>query len=377
MATDLSLIGCEHNHREPNDLSIIISNISNIIKSTSQETPHIIFMSLGSAAATRNLNGLVDDENYHQYPQFLQNINHKIRGGHIHIILIDPELESPPYIIQDHSKGLDFENITGNYYIAHNFNHVHVYTLRKFVFVNDGQFNYPDYINITDDLIALNNLCMEESILLIYNDFSGRANKSVAELYDEQICMHLDHIVYGLSSRKQISCYINLLEVDAQFAFKIVKQNRLMIKVFNIYTYLIGKENYNINNIIDEYGIENIDIISSHISCALQNYIEEFKNYSLSVLRCLYNLKKDKININISISANNITINKDKQKQINNLLNTKKYDELYEYVFNIFAFNLDYICKLKDNGLTGYNMLKAITNNDDPFKWYNELRYYF
>jgi len=357
------------------ELSVIISNISKIVKSTDRDIPHIIFVSIGSAAATRNLNGLVDDENYHQYPQFLQNIHNQIRGGHIHIILIDPELENPPYITQDHSKSLNFEKNTDNYYTSKNKNYFHVYTMNKCVFVDDGQFSYPEYVNITNDLATLNNLCMEESILMIYNDFSGRANKSVAELYDYQIKMHLDHIIYGLSARKHITCYINLLHPDALFTFKITERNRVMIKVFNVYNYLFNNDNYDINYIIDEYGIENIEIICAQIQCALDNYSEEFKITSLSILRLLYNSKKNNSKPNLNI--NDIS-NKEKHKiQLTHMLESSKYEQLYDYVFNIYASELDNVCKLKNNNMSGHKMLRAITYNDDPYKWYNELRNYF
>ena len=94
---------------------------------------------------------------------------------------------------------------------------------------------------------------MRESIFFVFNDFCGRSNKYVAELYDEQIYAHLDHIIYGLGARKDVGCYIDVTGNDCVFPFKLTERNRMMIKVFNIYNYLSGNQIYDINSAIAEY----------------------------------------------------------------------------------------------------------------------------
>jgi hypothetical protein len=357
-------------------LSTIIGLIEKDVKNTSQEVPHIIYFSIGSAAGLRNENGLVDDKNYHQYPPCLQQLQEQLHSAHFHIILIDPILENPPYLITDHSKGLDFVQQNVDYYTAKSVNQniFHVFAMRENVYI-DGQYSYDGYHNITHHMFQLNAMCMHESILMIYNDFTGRDNKYVAEFFDDQVSAHLDHIVYGIGARKELGCYIDLTSTDAQFAFKFTEQNRHMIKVFNIFNYLFGGNTYyDVNFIIDEYGIENIDKISAQISCVIDQYIAEFKGKSLGVLKGIHRLihENDMNQCEYIIGSVNLKY----KERVRQLIDIKSYYDLQEYMINIYSRDLDIICKLKNDGNNGFELLKRITRSQDPYQWYNELIFY-
>ena len=357
-------------------LSTIIDLIHKNIKQTPSQVPHIIYFSIGSAAGLRDDNGLVENKNYHQYPPFLQQLQEEINSAHIYIILIDPMLENPPYLVTDHSKGLDFIQENVDYYTARSVNQniFHVFSMRENVYIN-GQYFYDGYHNITQELFKLNDMCMKESILMIYNDFTGRDNKYVAEFFDEQVSTHLDHIIYGIGARKEFGCYIDLMSIESQFIFKNTIRNRSMIKVFNIFNYLFGGNSiYNVDSIVQEYGIENVDKISSQISCVIEQYINEFKGKSLAVLKEIYRL----IHNNDLNECEYIieTVNYKYREHVKQLIHKKSYYDLQEFMFNIYARDLDIICKLKNDKLNGCELLKIITSSQDPYQWYNELRFY-
>ena len=77
-------------------INTIIEKISNI----PLEDPVFIYTGVGASGSIDH-NGILQLENYHQYPPFLQNLKNTIPNLHIFIILIDPYQENPPYMVND------------------------------------------------------------------------------------------------------------------------------------------------------------------------------------------------------------------------------------------------------------------------------------
>ena len=349
-----------------------IQKIHHSIKQSPQ--PTIIYIGVGAACGLINENGLIDDKNYHEYPMFLQQMQERLHSVQIHIILIDPLLTEPPYSVKDHSKNLHYHQTDVDIYTARtpNQNTVNVYCIRDNVYI-DGQYVNDGYVNITQELFYLNEICMSESIFFVFNDFCGRSNKYVAELYDEQIYAHLDHIIYGLGARKDVGCYIDVTGSDCVFPFKLTERNRPMIKVFNIYNYLDRNQIYDIDSAIAEYyGDENIDKISGQIHSALEQYISDFKGKSLTILKNIYRV----INCNEKLVPEFIleSIHYKYRDKVNTMIHSREYQQLYDFVFKMFAYDLDIVLKLKQSGGYGEEMLRFITRDPEPNKWYNELR---
>ena len=268
-------------------LSAIIADIESEIRIIPRDIPICIYFASGSAAATLNDNGLVDDENYQQYPKFIRELLNKYLVK-LYIILVDPILENPPYIVRDKTFGFDFQEHSQNKYI---YNNITIYCVREYVYI-EGQIFNDNYINITNDLYKLNELCKQESILMFYYDYSGKDVKEVAELYDIQVKPYLDHIIYGLGSRTVIGCYVNLNDDISQFAYKLVERNRKMIKVFNVYNILYNNVYEDIRQSIEDFGYGYINIIEKHITSVINYNIYNFKNYTMSKLRYIYQCNK-------------------------------------------------------------------------------------
>ena len=65
----------------------------------------------------KNNNGILEPQNYHQYPPFLQHLKNKIVDLNLFIVLIDPMQEQPPYMVAD--KGMHWINYNDLHNILH------------------------------------------------------------------------------------------------------------------------------------------------------------------------------------------------------------------------------------------------------------------
>ena len=164
-------------------LDDIINNIINKIRNIPLEEPVFIYTGVGAAAGSVDENGILQLQNYHQYPPFLQNLKNTIPNLHIFIILIDPYQETPPYMATDKNLILgpnemapneianemgpnemgpnDILNDPIEYYSNKNKN-INVYVMRKCVYTDPYQPN-NNYINITDQLRNLNSFAIDNS----------------------------------------------------------------------------------------------------------------------------------------------------------------------------------------------------------------------
>ena len=345
-------------------LTTVINNIEQEVITIPHDIPICIYIASGSAAATLNNNGLVDDDNYQQYPKFIRELLNKYYNIKLYIILIDPILENPPYIVRDKTFGYNFQEELPNKYIHNN---ITVYCVRDYVYINGQPFG-DMYVNITDDLHKLNEICKQESILMFYYDYSGKDVKEVADYYDIQVGKYLDHIIYGLGSRTILGCYVNLNDDIAQFAYKLVERNRTMIKVFNVYDYLYNNIYADIRQSIEDYGLEYIHIIEVHITSVITFNIYNFKNYTMSKLRYIYSHIK---NNDFDIDKLNKYINDDISGIINKLIETRETNKILSIILDYYSKELEIICKLKNEKITGKELIRIITNNENPYKWYD------
>jgi hypothetical protein len=350
----------------------IIENIKQDILNIS--SPVCIYIGVGSAGHMVIQNNTVDDLYYHQYPKFLEEMHKSIENLTSIHILIDPMLENPPFMTIDTSKGLQFNsnsNSNSNSYYSIDSRHI-VYCLRESVTMNAYPNNtHKSYIDITNELYQLNLLCIENNLLLIYNDFSGRPIKPLADHMDMTIALHLDHIIYGIGSRRNHGCYIDLLNSSCKFAFYLVQHpKRSFIKTFNI-NYLINN-NLNIQHEIQKYPIEQIEYISVSINESLLETFEEFNTNIFNILRPLYQLMMNKIRLeefNIYLIENIKSIN-----SIELYFNEKKYSECFDMLLQSYSSELKKLIYLKNIDMNQYELMKIITSDENCYKWTNTLK---
>ena len=363
-------------------------SLANIVNSIKQEVKNIdgpicIYISVGAAAHQFEIKDgkpFLDDMYYHQYPKFLEEMQ-IIDNLTIIIILIDTMLESPPFITIDKNKGLEFNISEDNMYRSTNNRHI-VYALKESVTMCSYDLQYTD---ITRELHELNNIAIEERILLVYNDFTGKSHKPIAEYFDNMISIHLDHIIYGLGSRADIGCYIDILSPMCKFAYFLENEinYRPIIKVFNIYDLVY--QNKNMEEEVSKYPIESIEIISTSIQQVIDDTYDYFSKSILPVLRVLYQLytNKSKIedfsyfmnylfpeNLFFGFIKNNESINcSDFITNLYDLIRLKKYKECFDQLIESLSYHLDKLIYIKKIDMNRLDLMKIVTLDSNEYNW--------
>ena len=386
-------------------LDDIINNIINKIRNIPLEEPVFIYTGVGAAAGSVDENGILQLQNYHQYPPFLQNLKNTIPNLHIFIILIDPYQETPPYMATDKNLILgpnemapneianemgpnemgpnDILNDPIEYYSNKNKN-INVYVMRKCVYTDPYQPN-NNYINITDQLRNLNSFAIDNNITTLYHDFSGRQNSLLAEYFDKELNDNLDHIIYGLSAREDHGCMFDLTDISSYFPFKIdyipfLNHNkRIIIKLFNIFRFTT------------------LDTIKEKLQIEMNNYppymhamIEKQKEQVVNSLK--KELRNDIFaNLRIILRLNNGEEKYEEIKHVyffNNLpecvktkvltmYHKKHFSKLLDYLINYYGKKIDIVSKIKELDLSGREILEFIINGSNPYDWYKSLDIFF
>ena len=357
----------------------IVNSIKKDISELPPNLPICIYIAVGSAAhmvkkSDDNIKTL-EDLYYHQYPKCIETINNTIPDMITFHILIDPSLESPPFMTIDKTKLSDFYShediLHSKNDVYHSIDNRHiVYPLRQPVTMACYQSN--ESIDITDELDSLNQLAKSESLLLVYHDFTGRSVRPLAEYFNHTISSNLDHIIYGIGSRGDYGCYIDLVHRTNQFAFRLEKnERREVVKVFNIYC--IVQNNLDLDNIVSRYSFEHIDIITSTVESVLLDTIDLFANKIFYYMRVVSHLIKNKMKIE-ELSSYQVEqileiVPNDKHIFIdgNYSLFFNKLIEFYSQYLNIII----YIKKLPTDNIT---LMHSIISEPNEYMWVSRLK---
>jgi len=203
-------------------LSTIFTDVKERISAIPLNEPVFIYIGVGTYAGLKNKDGILEPQNYHQYPPFLQDLKNKIVDLNLFIVLIDPMQEQPPYLIADKGFLLNNNNSAATTSAiaattsAGVTDRIVIYSLLQSVYT-DPYDCYGDSTNITEELRGLNKYVMAENITLLYHDFTGRRNNVLAEYFDDEIKTHLNHVIYGMSSRVDHGCYFDLSDASSFF----------------------------------------------------------------------------------------------------------------------------------------------------------------
>jgi len=377
------------------------------------KNPCIIYTGVGTFAGLKSLdeNGIsyLEDKNYHQFPPTLQKIFRENKDLHLCIILIDPMQESPIYMSTDNNlqKKLfndnDWIHIQNNEIELYINERITVYPFRNSVKTeaySRNNHNNNDYIDITNDLHELNQLCIEKDLTFIYHDFTGQDTSTYIEnFFYESIKDHLDHIIYGFGNGFISGCYFDLTEPYGYIP-TITEINeineRKVIKTFNIkhvlYNYkdvseIISLNEY-IHNTIDKYHPENISIIYAHIHQLKLDFETKFKNYIIHLLRIIKDysdkLCNDVSDFDIDSYMEHYCLTQlsnENKLNIISMFKNKDIDifnktlyiiaKIYETEIKILLLNTQY----ENNNC--YDIIKLIVQNPDKYQWYNDFNLIF
>lgn len=371
----------------------IINSIINEIEIIPLENPVFIYTCVGGAAGLIDDNGILQPENYHQYPPFLQNLKNTIPNLHMFIILIDPHQESPPYMVNDKNL-LDIKKIFENKneidnnsdvnYYTNNDNTLTVYTMHKDVYT-DPYESKNGYINITEQLRKLNLFAIENNITTLYHDFTGRKNSLLAEYFDSTLYDHLDHIIYSLSAREDHGCIFDLSQISSYFPFRIDSQSfinrnkRVIIRLFNIFRFTT------MDTITEKIEIETMNyppymriMIEKQKEQVITTIKDELRNDIFSNLRIILRLVKEEEKyeeIKHVYFFNNLP-EYEKNKALS-LYHEKKFNNLIDFLINYYGKKIDLVVKIKELDISGPEILQFIINGTNPYDWYKSLENFF
>jgi hypothetical protein len=378
------------------DLKTAIDYIEN-----DKQTKTAIYISIGSALNMTKIiknNGkeqhIIDDKYNQQYPICMKKIRSENRDVATYLILIDPFLESPPFIVRknigiDHNKLDDkwYQDVTFSNIYCHKSQNLKVIAINKLALYNYDAYTYSDddrknNTEMTEDtLFNFNNMCIKNNWFLLVHDFTGRSTSYLADYFSEDIKNHTDHIIYGLGNSNDNECYIDLTEPLYNLVYYNDPNNE-SIKAFNpIYyhkdIYKYGTE-YTIKMILSKKN-KYYDIDGIIMKEQIDNYKEGNKNKLktlLGVLRrtFLYMSSVAKMKV-IDISKGEIShlFGKD-SKYVQKLLDQQNYQELYELCeIKIRKCLTNILNNDKDMSDNVYN---DIIGNKDPYQWIATLNNY-
>jgi hypothetical protein len=358
-------------------------NLLNIIDSIRKEIselrkiPICIYIGVGSAGhmLDKDIESKSNEQNndlyYHQYPKCIETINKSLptspRGDPSCIffhILIDPMLESPPFITVDKTKISEFYLDEDNIYRSIDNRHI-VYCLRESVSMACYKSN--NLIDITDELHILNKLAIDENILLVYNDFTGRSVRPLAYYFDPTISNNLDHIIYGIGNRCDFGCYIDLLHPTTQFAFILEKNERRdIVKIFNIYHLAFNK--LDMEYIVSKYPLEQLEIIASSIDAVMNDTIDYFTNHVFYNLRIVSDLLNNKIKLE-DINKYMIDHLLDTVPSYKHIFIEGDYTLYFDKQLEFYASYLNIIIYVKKIDIDGISLMKIITSDSNTYNW--------
>ena len=380
------------------DLKNIYDDIKKKIKLNQNpniNNPAFIYTGIGTQAGLRRSDGLLEPQNYHQYPPIIQDLKKTFPNLNLFIVLIDPQQEFPPYMIKD--KVLNYINnnnqnnqnaINPNIFIDEK-KLISVYTFRHNVtlvpYINPLEKyddDDDDIIDITEEMRDLNKFAAEnKNVTTLYHDFTGRYVNLVAELFDEEIQSEdLDHIIYGLSAREDHGCYFDLTSINSYLPFRLIHEpengiNR--ISFFNIFQYIKNGNCHNIEKDMKQYYPPYMhEMIKNQSKIVLETLKTEFKNHIFSKMRVLLKLirgeekHEDIAKINFCVN-----VTQTKKIYIDEMFNELRYDELFDYLLDHYSKKIDVMAKICLMEWDGKDLIHFIINKNEKnlYNWYANL----
>ena len=380
-------------------LESIIDSIELSIEELNRN-PMCIYIGIGTYAGLIKTDEtgqkMLDDENYHQFPPALQKLYVSNPDLHFACIYIDPALEKPVFITQDLNLRQklfnDHEWNNDDNEFCYNNSRIKVYPFRYSIKIKNTKYNpVNDYIDITTQIERIHKLCIDNDLLYIFHDFSGNNYFKYIEQYFISIQNHLDHIIYGFGNGYISGCYYDLRKPEAQLAFIRNKTNKRYIittfnisNIINIYNSLDNSEQNRIsfsnflNDTIQQYPIEHIDIIISQIKIYLDEFISDFRNNIFSILRYFYDLSINfHNNITVDFDINSYYFNifdYETKMKINEIVMDKDvniFKKIKDIIANKYKIQLEIITSKRN--ISSIEVLDIITSEPNKYEWSNKF----
>jgi len=373
-----------------------LNNLKNEIIMVNNSGPVFIYVGVGTAQGIINGEGILEPTNYHQFPPFVQDLKNRIENINIFIVLIDPRQENPLYLLRDYPELEERENDPDHYIGTNNEDKaMQVFVLRQSVYTDiDDEPSYPA-INISEMLRDLNKFTIEQRASLLYHDFTGRRTATLAEYFQHELLNeHLDQVVYSLSAREDHGCYFDLAKMTSYYPIRLefpevdvvpnanavaLVANRPIIKMFNYYKFFANNSFHLIQEERSKYSGEMQVLIDVQKEQILNDVLQTFKNSQIALLRQLQHIQTGVIEPMKQYNSDQLApLPTSFPKALNHiyleLMEKNEYQLAKEILEEFCAHRLDIYSHLKQLDLSGEEMLKFITADEDPYRWLGNIK---
>lgn len=349
----------------------ILGNIDCVVK-TFPTDPIIIYIVVGGA-----------NNSMQQFPPVLQMIKALEPATKFILLYFDPHHEHLPTAIKEVFGEYDEVNeqktdtaIQYTLTLPEKEASVFMFLYKRNVHVHSGDMS-RDSININGMLRTINTISIENNVSMIYHEFTGRAINTIAEIFDEELKNHLDQIIYGISARQDHGCYFDLTKDDAFFAVKKINSIdsiRPVLKMFNYYKHINNNTlgGYEYNKEIKEYPLNMYKYIEAQRRQLVTMYMTKFKNSDMYVMRQVHKSIHGGIHKDTNVELYTPHVCGKLTEIYNELWGKKNYEILYELVIEQCENTLNMIVFLGNFDVSGEEILKFITMDNDQTKWYSK-----
>ena len=353
-------------------LERIYSAIKNEIQQLPLTIPVVIYTGVGTFAGLKNEQGMLEPQNYHQFPPFLQELYRIIPHLQMYLVLIDPCQEYPPYLTRDYplvNPALDmYRNNT-----------LTVYALRQRVYTAPHE-PIEDAVDITAALRNLNTFAIANNICTFYHSFTGVRNNVLAEYFDPELNSAVDHIIYGLSLRRDHGCYFDLTDAASYMPYRLVglTHTRTHLQFYNYYKYLVNGDYAMGEREKALYPMYMQSAIQAQKDQITAEQKQHFKVNVLSTLRVVYQMK-------VAAGAEEPPpqlhyFNLDYlpvaiKRTAEEYFHKKDYSTLYDYLLCYCGEKLEILAQLlqltdeQNMTLDGHDLLALTTAHPNPYMW--------
>jgi hypothetical protein len=356
-----------------------------------------VYVAIGSAAHMKknqvrvnDVTGIAEDcwsiepKFEQQFPVFLSSLKSVCPSAPVHIILIDPCIESPPFVTCNQSgevaecwRPMDFY---GDTIYEDDVTNVTVYPIKCSVTYPNDIFAHPENkvqsVDITAFFENLNAMAIDNDWFVVVQDYSGRNICVVGEHFSSQLAKHHDHIIYGIAAGMDGGCYIDLTSPACNFVYQISDDRITVVnpkcfeenfcEFFDAITFLSGSDSKSKDR--------DLVIMKEQAKIFIDEKINTIRNEIMPILRqSAMSLRRDDVTFYVTksrIAESKYGLNFQK------MIKEKKFEEMVaitkdvlrrELVEIVFLFHREHAEKIVDD------VLMQMFSQDDPYKWHDHV----
>ena len=119
-------------------------------------------------------------------------------------------------------------------------------------------------------------------------------------------------------------------------------------------------------------------MINSQKQQVIKTIKKELKDNTLTLLRLISRLNsgnEQRENINTEYFLTNLP--ELERKEAISLYNDLNYNKLFDYLLDYYSNTIEIIIKIKRLNLTGREIMRFITNDQNIYNWYKNIDYFF